>query len=88
MNQYQVRGRVHLFDRTYAFEVEEGYGLVKLANGQHAIIKFTCTLESRPPQGDGQIITTTDSRIELFDGKLLYNEKEIHIGLLEKEEEK
>ena len=78
-----VGGIATILGRTYEFEKDGGYGLIDF-DGQKALVKFECPMESLPPQGGGHIVGSTDITLTLTNGQLMYKDEPVCMGELVK----
>lgn len=74
-----IGGIANILGKSFAFPNDEGYGLIRLGD-QLALVEYSCPLESLPPKGSGNVLTTTGIPLKLENGKLTYNGVLVSLG--------
>jgi hypothetical protein len=73
----RVKGAVTVEGERYNLDGDCGLALVR-HRGRLVVIRYSCPLESWPPQGAGHVVLTETADIVLIDGELWYGGVKLH----------
>jgi hypothetical protein len=72
-----VKGIVTVEGERYNLDGDGGLALIR-HHGKLVMIRYSCPLETWPPQGAGHVVLTETADIVLIDGELWYGGVKLH----------
>ena len=82
MEKKKIGGVANILGQWFTFPTGHGLGLVEL-NGRFVLVRFSCPLESIPPQGSGDVVASTDVVLTIDAGQLKYKDELVVFGSAE-----